>query len=191
MDIFVGYDSREHACFQVLEYNLSRWGHTVHPINHRELRAQKKFSREWLIKDDGQYEDLRDRKPFSTEFTHSRFAAIPMARELEIDDWCLFCDTDFLFLDDPENMVQLVAKRAPTDAIACVQYDWHEEEGVKMDGMLQLLYHRKLWSSMFLFDPQHPVHDYLTFHRVNWESGISMHTFSWVPDDKIWGIPQV
>ena len=185
LHIFVGYDSREHACFQVLEYNLGSYGHTVHPVNHRQLRDAKKFSREWIIKEDGQYEDLRDRKPFSTEFSHSRFVSIPMAREMGIHEWCMFVDTDFLFLRDPTETLQLIALGSSGHALACVQYDWHETEGIKMDGMLQLLYDRKLWSSMFLFNPDHPCHDWLTFHRVNWESGASMHAFKWVPDNLI------
>jgi hypothetical protein len=187
MDIFVGYDAREHACFQVLEYNLSQWGHTVHPIKHRELRDQGKFNREWFTEADGQWIDRRDMKPFSTEFSHTRFAAIPLAREMGIREWCMFVDVDFLFLDDPADMFRDVAESH--HALACVQHNWAEPEGKKMDGMLQLLYDRKLWSSLFLFDPRHPLHDWMTYHRVNWATGAEMHAFSWIEDRFIAKLP--
>lgn len=183
MDIFVGYDAREHLCFQVLEHNLvHQFGHKVHPIKHRELRKAGKFSRAWTIDEAGQYWDGRDGKPFSTEFSHTRFAAIPLAREMGIHETCMFVDCDFLFLRDPALLLQYMALDT---ALACVQYDWKEPEGKKMDGMMQLLYHRKLWSSMFLFNPDHPAHDWMTWHKLNWASGAEMHSFAWVPDDAI------
>lgn len=197
MICFVGYDSREHVAFQVLENNLVEWGHTVIPIKHKALRDQGKFNREWLIQGDGQYIDGRDLKPFSTEFTHSRFAAIPMARGMGISEWCMFCDTDFLFRYDPKEMLQLIADQkgkysiagGGDYAIACVKHDWHGEEGIKMDGMLQLYYHRKLWSSMFLFRPLHYAHNWLTWQKVNWCSGQELHSFKWVDDDLIGELP--
>lgn len=187
MRIFVGYDSREHVCWQVLQHNLKQWGHDVIPLRHRDLRDRGKFSREWLIDSDGQYFDRRDLKPFSTEFSHTRFAAIPLARELGIKDWCAFVDCDFLFLKDPVNCLDYVDNTA---AIGCVQYEWNEPEGRKMDGMLQLLYHRKLWSSFFLFNPQHEAHNWLSFHRLNWATGAQLHSFSWVDDDLIREVPK-
>lgn len=186
MKIFVGYDAREHLCFQTLEHNLWKFGHEVIPIRHRELRAQGKFSRPWLIDEDGQYHDQRDGKPFSTEFSHARFAAIPMARIMGLDEWCLFVDVDFLFRDDPAKILTYVDKN---HAIGCTQYNWQEPEGKKMDGMLQLLYYRKLWSCIFAFNPQHPAHDWLTWHRINWETGASLHAFSWIEDEQVSEIP--
>jgi hypothetical protein len=186
MRVFVGHDAREQIPFSVLEANLASFGHEVIPIKHRELRDAGKFNREWLIDSDGQYYDRRDLKPFSTEFSHTRFAAIPLAREMGIRDWCMFVDCDFLFLEDPAQMLDYKDEET---AISCVQYKWQEPEGKKMDGMLQLLYHRKLWSSMFLFRPDHPAHDWLTFHRVNWATGAEMHAFCWVGDDEISEVP--
>lgn len=180
MKIFVGYDPREHACFQVMEYTLNEFGHDVIPIRHRDLRIKGKFRRPWFIDEHGQFHDQKDLKPFSTEFSHARFAAFPMAREMGEKDWCLFVDCDFLFLEDPIKMLEFVGKK---DVLACVQYDWRETEGKKMDNMLQLLYHRKLWSSMFLFKPDDSVHDWMSWHRLNWATGAEMHAFSWVPDE--------
>lgn len=110
-----------------------------------------------------------------------------MARELGIKEWCMFVDVDFLFLDDPVGMFRDVTETH--HALACVQHNWAETEGKKMDGMLQLLYNRKLWSSLFLFKPDHPVHDWLTWHRINWASGAEMHAFSWIEDSFIAKLP--
>lgn len=159
-----------------------QWGHEVIPIRHRELREKGLFTRTWITDEKGQYHDHRDGKPFSTEFSHARFAAIPMAREMGIDEWCLFVDVDFLFLEDPINILR---ELNPHHAIACVQYAWNEPEGKKMDGMLQLYYHRKLWSAIFAFNPAHKAHDWLIWHRVNWEPGSSLHAFSWVDDNDV------
>ncbi len=181
MLVFVGYDSREHCCWQVLEFNLKRWGHDVYPIKHRELRAAGKFSREWFTEADGQWVDRRDGKPFSTEFSHSRFAAFMLAREMGVTDWCMFVDCDFLFLSDPAHLLNLVDER---HSLGCVQYKWDEPEGDKMDGMVQLRYYRKLWSSLFLFKPDHPDHKRMTWHKLNFATGAELHAFDWVRDDR-------
>lgn len=188
MHIFVGCDARENVCWQVLQYNLMyRWGHKLIPIRHRELRDAGKFTRSWTIDAKGQYYDKLDGKPFSTEFSHARFAAIPLAREMGLTDWCMFVDCDFLFLHDPKEMLVYTDGRA---AISCVQYNWREPEGLKMDGMMQLFYHRKLWSSMFLFRPTHPAHEVMTWDRINFATGAAMHAFDWVTDKEVLEIPK-
>ena len=62
----------------------------------------------------------------------------------------------------------------------CVQHNYHPEDGMKMDGMLQQDYNKKLWSSLVLYNLDHPVNDKLDEVMVNNETGANLHNFCWL-----------
>ena len=81
---FVGYDAREHEAAQVCAHSI-QWrdpAARVIFLNHRELRALGVFNRPWLIQPTGQMIDVIDGKPFSTDFSHTRFLVFHLARAL-------------------------------------------------------------------------------------------------------------
>ena len=87
MHIFVGYDSRESDAYDVClkSIKLNNAANVfVHPLNHLELRKQGLFKRRWLVNEEGQYIDLEDNLPFSTEFSHSRFLTPIIAKQMGI-----------------------------------------------------------------------------------------------------------
>jgi hypothetical protein len=119
----------------------------------------------------------------STEFTYTRFLTPALAG---FEGWALFCDSDFLWLGDIAGLVEYT--RTPK-AVFCVQHDYTPKETVKMDGAVQTAYPRKNWSSLMLFNCDHPSVKQLTPEVVNRETGAYLHRIQWAADDEIGALP--
>jgi hypothetical protein len=171
--IFIGWDGRTPEAYEVARYSLLRRASipiTVIPIKLDDLRARGLY---W-----------RDQDPLaSTEFTYSRFLTPFLAG---FNGWALYCDSDFLWLEDIANLLDCA--RA-THAVSCVQHDHRPTEAIKMDGAVQAAYPRKNWSSLMLFNCQHPAMQNLTPATINRESGTYLHRMQWVADTSIGALP--
>jgi hypothetical protein len=171
--IFIGWDSREPEAYDVAKFSLERRASvpvSVVAIKVEELRAR------------GLYR--RDKDPLaSTEFTYSRFLTPALAG---FSGWALFCDCDFLWLGDVAGLLDYT--RTPK-AVFCVQHDYQPSDTVKMDGAVQTAYPRKNWSSLMLFNCEHPSVRQLTPDVVNRESGAYLHRMQWVADEEIGSLP--
>lgn len=207
LHIFVGYDLREHLAWLVCESSLYLPEHfrrtgvndrtvTVTPLTHRRLRREGLFAREWKIDHDGQTWDLGDGRPFSTEFSHSRFLtpllAARRAAKTQVEGdygWAMFVDCDFMFR---HRVTDLLTGLDPTKAVYVVKHDFDRvAEGVKMDGMTQQRYHRKLWSSLILWNLDHPKVKEIDWQaETNIRSGRDLHGFCWFEDHEIGELPE-
>jgi len=171
--IYIGWDRREPEAYEVAEFSLTRRASvpvSVAPIKLDDLRAR------------GLYR--RDEDPLaSTEFTYSRFLTPALAG---YRGWALFCDCDFLWLGD---VAGLLAYTASPKAVYCVQHDYRPTEKTKMDGAVQTIYPRKNWSSLMLFNCDHPAVRSLTPDIVNRENGAYLHRMQWVADSEIGALP--
>jgi hypothetical protein len=171
--IFIGWDQREPEAFDVARFSLTRRASipvSVTPIKVAELRAQ------------GLYR--RDADPLAaTEFTYTRFLTPALAG---FSGWALFCDCDFLWLGDIAGLLEYT--QVPK-AVYCVQHDYHPKETTKMEGAVQTVYPRKNWSSLMLFNCNHPSVRVLTPEVVNRESGAYLHRMQWAADDEIGALP--
>jgi hypothetical protein len=171
--IFIGWDRREPIAYDVAEFSLrqrSSIAVEVVPIKLDDLRAR------------GLY--LREADPLaSTEFTYSRFFTPLLAG---FKGWALFCDCDFLWLGD---IAGLAAFTRTPKAVYCVQHDYRPKETTKMDGAVQTTYPRKNWSSLMLFNCEHPAVRGLTPEVVNRESGAYLHRMQWAADADIGALP--
>ncbi len=164
--VFVGWDSREDEVYQVCRHSLYTRASgpiSVEPLRQNALREQGIYTRD--------VDALS-----STEFTFSRFLVPHLA---EYEGWALFCDCDFLWLEDVLALAQLADDRY---AVMCVHHDHHPPEETKMDGRVQTQYPRKNWSSMVLYNCGHPANAVLTPDLVNTETGLFLHRFSWLDD---------
>lgn len=193
MDIFIGYDASTVeayvACTGSIRENTRDEVAEIHGLNHRKLRANNLFDRQWSVDEDGQFWDQEDGRPFSTEFSFTRFCTIPLARRMGIKDWVMFCDSDFIF---PHDLTKLFdyCRGYPDKAVMTVQFDWQPEEGaVKMDGRQQSQYSRKLWSSLMMINMSHPSNSKLTTEVVNSASGTRLHNFFWLDESEIGCLP--
>lgn len=171
--IYIGWDQREPEAYDVARHSLEARASIpvrVEPIKLPDLRARGLY---WRTED-----------PLaSTEFTYSRFLTPALAG---FRGWALFCDCDFLWLGDIAGLAEYM--RTPK-AVYCVQHDYVPTETVKMDGKAQTVYPRKNWSSLMLFNCDHPAVQSLTPEVVNRESGAYLHRMQWVADEDIGALP--
>ena len=189
LPVFVGFDWREADAFEVLKKSIDRHSSVdvdIIPLEHRLLRQTGWFKRPWKIEPGGQFIDLEDGKPFSTEFSHSRFLTPALARGMGYSGFCLFMDCDFMFRRDVVDLFEL---SDPEAAVQVVKRKWAEPEGKKMDGMAQCNYPRKLWSSLMLFNLDHPDNVLLTPDEVNTAQGAWMHALGWLDNYAIGSLP--
>ena len=94
----------------------------------------------------------------------------------------LFCDSDFVFTTDVE---ELFAQADDRYAIMCVKHDYTPKNTRKMDGKVQLQYPRKNWSSCMLFNAGHEKNKILTPDLLNHQTALYLHRMQWLEDDLI------
>ncbi len=185
--VYIGWDDREKTAYEVCKYSIEK--HTrsdikIIPLYHKELRKQGFFQRPWLTQGhDGNRMDLIDGKPFSTEFSHTRFL-IPELNKFK--GWALFLDCDMLFRCDVKDIFAL---RDDKYAVMAVKHRHNVKTGVKMDGAIQQTYYRKNWSSFMLINCGHPSNAQLKKEIVNTATGGWLHGLSWLQDPEIGELP--
>jgi hypothetical protein len=179
--VFIGYDTREREAFGVCESSLRR--HATIPLlierlDVRRLAHAGLYCRAWRV-ENGQFLDVNDGAPFSTEFSYSRFLVPALC---QWQGWAIFCDCDFLWRDDVREVLRKVR---PCHAVSVVKHDHEPVESVKMDGRIQSRYYRKNWSSLIVFNNGHAANLLLTPEKVNAARGQWLHAFGWLEDDEI------
>lgn len=178
--VFIGYDSREDDAYRVCQFSLRDSGIPLHKLEHRALRSNGYFHRPWMLAGNGQWTDMVDGKPFSTEFSHSRFIVPRLARDMGLKGHVLYCDCDFMFMNKLDEL-----EFDETKAVSVVKHHMTIKEGLKMDGMVQQSYPRKLWSSLIVFNIDHPSNRELDLEEVNTKDGSWLHGFNWLLDSEI------
>ena len=170
MKVFVGYDPREDIAYQVCKHSIltKQPDAEVRPLVQKELR------------DAGWYTRPVD-KLASTEFTFTRFLVPEL---MNFKGWAVFMDCDMILTTD---IKELFDQADDQYAVMCVQHDYTPKEGYKMDGQKQTVYPRKNWSSVVLFNCDHPSNAVLTQDQVNSTelNGAYFHRFSWLKDEEI------
>ena len=173
-NIYIGYDTREDIAYQVSKFSALQQSKNVSvlPLKLDDLKEKGLY---WRGED----------KLGSTEFTFSRFL-VPELNDYK--GWALFCDCDIIFLEDINNLFNL---RDDKYAVMCVQHDYTPKEGTKMDGKQQTLYPRKNWSSLVLWNCEHPSNQNISKELINdpETTGKYLHRFSWLDDQEIGSIP--
>ena len=183
--IYVGYDERDHRAYEVLEHSIRKYNKTydIIPLLEPELRRIGLYRRASRVfeHDPKQRFDVFDNKPFSTDFTFTRFL-VPALNQYQ--GLALFMDADMFVRGDIEGIFGVYGKRTEF-AVQCVKHKYEPPEGAKMDGVAQTRYRRKNWSSFMLFNCSHPSNKKLTVDAVNLQSGSWLHSFGWLDDDEI------
>jgi hypothetical protein len=200
--IFLGYDDREHEAFQVAKYSLEKRSSVdikVHKLSHKELREKGLLYRpSMVVGHTGQYVDAVDGRPFSTQFTFSRFLLPEIYKTLEDKDkspLVMFADSDFLFLDDIGNLFKLIEdqklKNEGESPLYCVQHNYNPQSKFKMDNVEQHTYNMKLWAALMVFDMDNIENQKLNKELVNTSGGRDLMHFYWIDDpNSIGNIPE-
>lgn len=181
--VYVGYDRREEAAYQAARRSLKKVSPEAQLIKleTERLEANGLFRRPMDRR--GGFYDFPSNAPCATEFAISRFM-VPM---LAHSGWALFVDCDVVFLSDVKELFALADH---TKAVMVVKHAPQYGDEVKMDGQAQTRYHRKNWSSVILWNCDHPANRRLTVQDVNGRPGRDLHQFYWLHDDEIGRLPQ-
>lgn len=180
--IYIGHDSRERDAYQACAASLlahARAPLSITPISSRTLGALYKRPES---RRGAQLFDEISQAPMATEFALARFF-VPFLHET---GWAVFCDGDFLFRAPVDD---LLAMRHNEYAVMVVKHDHSPGEQFKMDGQAQTVYPRKNWSSLMLFNCDHPANRSLDLARLNTSRGLGLHQFDWLPDSAIGSLP--
>jgi len=183
--IYIGYDPLDHDAYLVAEASLRSKASVpveVLPLKHWVLRKSGLFWRAYFCEGSGQKFDARDGKPFSTDFSFTRFA-IPLIENYDAD-WILYIDPDVLWRDDIAKLWDLFDD---DKAIMCVKHNHNPSEHIKGTGV-QTRYHRKNWSSVMAFNCHR--NKGLTKYMLNNRDGAWLHAMCWLQDDEIGELPE-
>ena len=170
--VYVGFDSTNYGqqlAFDVCKKSIERYNKDIEVIKvvKQDMIDQKLF---W-----------RDDTTGVTEFTYTRFL-VPYLNNYQ--GWALFCDSDFLWNCNIEEVFEKYAK--PEYAVCCVKHNYTNCHGkTKMDGRPQEYYPRKNWSSLMLFNCSHPSTKNLTLENVSSQSPAWLHRMQWAKDEEI------
>lgn len=180
---YVGVDHREPDALAVTESSARAMALKPLPIErleHLGLRRRLMFDRPWRIAEDGMTWDERDGRPFSVQFSHSRFLTPILAKAAGYTGWALFTDCDWYWLADPWKLLE---EADPTKTVMVVPHDFQPTATTKMDGAPQSRYYRKLWSALMLWNLDSPKLP--TIEMVNEAEGGYLHKFGWLKDSDI------
>jgi hypothetical protein len=187
MQVYIGFDQREKTAYDVCKFSIQNTTFNkvnVIPLCHKQLRRQGWFTRPWVINAyNGNFTDLIDNRPFSTEFSHTRFLVPAL---MGYKGWALFMDCDMVFDD---NIKHLFAHCDDKYAVMCVKHNHRPDNNEKMDGVPQSVYRRKNWSSFMLINCAHPANRILTPEIVSTRPGSWLHGFDWLEDIQIGNLP--
>lgn len=191
LNIYIGFDSRTPQASDVCKnsikeniedmegqffydstrYNLKRkLDVNIHLIDANELQKNGLYWR----KSDGKE---------STEFTYTRFLTPYLSQYEGIS---VFMDCDFMWRS---NIFELLYFINPDKAVSVCQHDYTPKGAVKMDGKVQTTYPRKNWTSLMVFNNEHPSTKKLSPEVVSTESGMYLHRLQWADDSEIGSIP--
>ena len=183
--IYVGFDPREISAFLVtIGSVISTSGPNMpwpRALHLRELRERRLYTRP-MHKENGVLIDDISEHPMSTEFAISRFLVPHLAKT----GWALFMDCDMLAVSDLDEMFRLAD---PKYAVMCVKHNYKPASDVKMDDQVQSTYSRKNWSSVCLWNCDHPANKRLTLEMINKLPGRDLHAFCWLKDEEIGELP--
>lgn len=184
LPVYIGYDRREPRTYDACVRSL--YANSTLPVLVQKLDSERLADSGLLRRPQdtrGQRYDILSNANASTEFAISRFL-VPILHQT---GWALFVDSDVIFLGDVSDLFALAD---PTKAVMCVQHRQEIGASTKMDGQLQQFYARKNWSSVMLFNCDHPANRRLSLVDVQERRGLYLHSFGWLHDDEIGALPQ-
>ncbi len=184
LQVYLGWDPREQSAYRVAQDSLVR--NSSRPVAVHRLDAADLYLKRLLwrpVEHDGnRMIDHMSGAPQSTEFATSRFL-VPF---LQRTGWALFADCDVVFLGDVSDLFALAD---PRYAVMCVKHKNGHHEGLKMDGQIQTVYQMKNWSSVTLWNCDHPAHLRMPLALINQWPGELLHQFRWLRDSEIGELP--
>ena len=161
INIFIGYDDAHPDAYNVCRDSIlrdnERYDLEIRPINYNTVSDYCR------VKDETE----------STQFSFARFWT---SWESSLDGVSIFVDSDFVFLESIDNLIDLYDDRYAV--MCCKHEDYTPKDTVKMGGKLQSQYPRKNWSSLIIFNNSHLANDTLRPVLLNTCTGAYLHRFT-------------
>ena len=172
--IWIGYDPLEDASAKVMAHSIrSRTkmkGLKIIPIIRDQLLAFDIFRRPLDPKE-------------STQFSITRFLVPSLMNYKGVG---IFFDCDMLITRDIQEMFDLFD---PQYAIQCVKHNYTPSSSTKMGGQEQTTYMKKNWSSVIIYNCDHPSTQKLTNKVAEKASPKFLHRFEWLKEEEVGSLP--
>lgn len=184
--IYIGFDSREIAAYIVAVSSIKQCFDLgeripIYALELNQLIKARLYTRP-IERREGLLYDPISEHPMSTEFAISRFLTPYLAQ----NGWALFADCDVLARYDLNHLFN---QADPKYAVMVVKHNHRPTTLTKMDNQLQSSYSRKNWSSVCLWNCDHPANKALTLDYINSVPGRVLHGYSWLRDEEIGELP--
>ena len=169
ISIVVGFDQRESIAYHVFCQSVLERASS--PIRFIPLSDNlvKKYKETHL---DG-----------SNQFIYSRFLTPYLS---EYKGWAIFADGDMVCQADITDLWNL---RDESKAVQVVKHDYKTKAQIKYLGNKNENYPRKNWSSLILWNCEHPANKLLTPDFIQSQPGSFLHRFSWLSNELIGELP--
>ena len=164
-DIVVGFDQREAVAYHTFVQSII--DNSSIPVRFLPLNIQALSNYKEVHKDG------------SNDFIYSRFL-VPYL--MNFKGWAIYADGDMVCLEDIKKLWDL---RDNKFAVQVVKHDYKTKIKNKYWGNKNEDYPRKNWSSIILWNCEHPSHKILTPNFIQNQTGAFLHRFSWIKDHEI------
>jgi lipopolysaccharide biosynthesis glycosyltransferase len=164
INLVVGFDQKEAIAYHVFCQSVIEY--STLPIQFIPLKINCRANN--IHQNDG-----------SNAFTYSRFLTPYL---MGFRGWAIFADGDMVCRDD---LAKLWGLRDSTKAVQVVKHDYKTKHSKKYLGNKNEDYPRKNWSSLILWNCEHPKNKLLTPSFIDGKSGSYLHRFSWLDDEDV------
>ena len=169
INLFVGFDPREAVAYHVFCSSIIQ--NTSVPVQITPL----------VLSQLQEFNEMHDDR--SNDFVYSRFLTPYLTN---FNGWAIFADGDMICQGDLKELIDMAD---PLKAVMVVKHDYQTKATQKYLGNINENYPRKNWSSVILWNCDHPKHKILTPDFVSKQTGKFLHRFSWLDDQDIGELP--
>ena len=169
INLFVGFDPREAVAYHVFCNSIIQ--NTSVPVQITPL----------VLNQLQEFNETHDDR--SNDFVYSRFLTPYLS---DFKGWAIFADGDMICQGDLKELIDMAD---PSKAVMVVKHDYQTKATQKYLGNINENYPRKNWSSVILWNCEHPKHKILTPDFVSKQTGKFLHRFSWLDDQDIGELP--
>ena len=170
VNLIVGFDQREAIAYHVFCQSVIERASL--PVQFLPLNPQSIA---------GYTERHRDG---SNVFIYTRFLTPYL---MDYKGWAIFADGDMVCNADIAELWRL---RDPSKAVMVAKHDYKTKAATKYLGNKNENYPRKNWSSLILWNCEHPDNRQLDPAFVESKDGAFLHRFTWLKDEQIGEIPK-
>ena len=170
LNIFVGFDQKEAIAYHTFVQSLIE--NSTIPLSITPL-AENNLDHYTEKHTDG-----------TNQFTYSRFL-VPYL--MNFKGWAIFADGDMVCLSDIKILKRYFD---PNKAVTVVKHDYKTKYKTKYFGQKNEDYPRKNWSSVIIWNCEHPKNKILTPDLIDHKEGSYLHRFKWLDDKEIGSLPK-